>query len=121
MKTVLIIDDNEAFRCLLAEFFSHRGFCPIAAESGGEGFEKAQAHRPDIIFCDVNMPEKNGFEVLKLIRHNEQTAKIPFFLMTAEPHMNNQQQAEADGLIKKPIDLDELNEILVSCPYPLKG
>ncbi|MBD1909726.1 MULTISPECIES: response regulator [unclassified Leptolyngbya] len=114
MRKILIIDENSVFRLLLADFLSFQGFNVMTAESGQDGLDIAQKHHPDMVFCDVDMPGMTGFEILDRIRSDQQTANISFFFLTAEPKIEKQVWRRANGFLKKPIDFDELNQILVT-------
>lgn len=80
MKTILVIDDNDIFRFVIAEWLKTEGFHPITAEDGFDGVRLAQSHQPALIFCDVNMPAIKGFEVLKELHNDLNTSHIPYFL-----------------------------------------
>jgi len=114
MKTILVIDDDEVFRFILAEWLKAEGFYPITAEDGFEGIRLAQAHRPDLVFCDVNMPILDGIEVLKQVRNDINTAHIPFFFLTSEDRLssNLMQQIGASGVISKGAEIQELRQAL---------
>lgn len=115
MKKVLVIDDDEAFRLTLSDWLVIEGFHSIAAQNGIEGIQLAQTHQPDLIFCDINMPQKNGFEVLEQLQNNLITAHIPFFFLTSEALQPKViKELGAEGLILKSGELHELRQVLTT-------
>ena len=68
MKTILIIDDEEPLRELVREVLTARGFNVIEAAGGRQGIELARRQLPDLILCDVNMEEINGYGTLAALR-----------------------------------------------------
>ena len=115
MKTILVIDDNETFRLILAEWLETEGFCPLVARNGFEGLQLARSYYPDLIFCDVNMPGINGIEVLKELRNDLNTLHIPFFFLTSDASLNPNlmQQLGATGIIEKRAETYQLRQALV--------
>src|SRR4028118_1265021 len=83
-RTVLLIEDNQDIRESTAEILELADFIVYTAENGKKGVELAQAQRPDIILCDIMMPELDGYGVLYLLSKNESTADIPFIFLTAK-------------------------------------
>lgn len=115
MKKVLVIDDDEMFRLTLSDWLGIEGFDSIAAQDGLEGIQLAQEHQPDLIFCDINMPQKNGFEVLEQLQKNLHTAHIPFFFLTSEDLQPKViKELGAEGLILKSGELKELRQVLTA-------
>ncbi len=114
MKIILVIDDNEMFRFMLAEWLKNEGFYPITAEDGFEGIQLAQSCRPDLIFCDVNIPILNGIEVLKQVLDDANIAHIPFFFLTSEDRLGSSlmHQLGASGVILKGAEIQELRQAL---------
>ncbi len=114
MKMILVIDDDEIFRFIFAEWLKDEGFCPITAEDGFEGIRLAQSCRPDLIFCDVNMPTLNGIEVLKQVRNYVDLADTPFFFLTSETRLSPSfmRQFRVNGIISKGSEIKELRQAL---------
>src|SRR5436190_18670090 len=79
---VLVIDDTSEIRMVITESLKIYGFTTLAAEDGVSGIEMAQEHRPDLIICDINMPNIDGYGVLTAIRQNESTATTPFIFLS---------------------------------------
>src|ERR1700679_4001648 len=70
MKTILLVDDDDILRELLGRALRKKGYHVIEADSGVEGFEKAQKHFPDLVLTDICMPGGDGATLLRNIRNN---------------------------------------------------
>lgn len=104
---LLIIDDNDDIRDFLKDGFGSSMMVDTAAD-GKEGLEKAIEMNPDIIICDVMMPEMNGFEVTRQLKGDFQTCHIPIILLTAHSSIEHQLEgidSGADAYITKPFSL----------------
>jgi CheY-like chemotaxis protein len=84
MTKILVIEDDEYLRENLLEILKAEGFEAIAAEDGQTGINLAIQEVPDLILCDVMMPEVDGYEVLRLARQNPNTAMVPFVFLTSK-------------------------------------
>ncbi|MDO8805090.1 MAG: response regulator [Elusimicrobiota bacterium] len=82
MKLMLIIDDNVEFRTMVSDYFTDLGYTVEIAENGREGLLKAKAIRPDIILCDVMMPDIGGIEVIRNLQSDDDTREIPVLVIT---------------------------------------
>ena len=78
MLSVLVIDDNADIRDNTAEILELAGYISLTAENGKKGVETALREKPDIIICDIMMPELDGYGVLHLLQKNADTRNIPF-------------------------------------------
>lgn len=110
-KTVLIIEDNQDIRESTAEILELADYTVYTAEDGKKGVDLAQTHLPDIILCDIMMPELDGYGVLYLLTKNEQTANIPFIFLTAKAEradLRKGMEMGADDYLTKPFDDMEL-------------
>lgn len=113
--TVLLIDDDVRVSQLLKRFLYESTYNVISAENGIKGVAAAFAHNPDIIFCDIMMPEMDGYGVLKEIRSDARTKNIPFFFLTAKTQTEDFMagiRAGATGYQAKPTSRDELIEAI---------
>lgn len=79
---ILLIEDNQDLRIFMRLFLQEE-YLVIEAEDGAKGIEKTIKYVPDIVVCDVIMPEKDGFEVCKVLRSNILTSHIPIIMLTA--------------------------------------
>ena len=110
-KTVLLIEDNQDIRESTAEILELAGFTVCTAENGKKGVELAQSRTPDIILCDIMMPELDGYGVLYLLSKNANTADIPFIFLTAKAErtdMRKGMEMGADDYLTKPFKVAEL-------------
>ena len=111
MAKVLLIEDEAPIRATLSRFLRLEGLDVIAAENGTQGVERALAEKPDLIICDLLMPELDGYQVLSSLRANPATAAIPFVLLTAsaapEEHEIGLQRGAA-AFLTKPFHLDDV-------------
>ena len=82
MNNILVIDDTEDIRNLIATVLSNYGFTVREAANGKQGVKMIAEEKPDLVICDVNMPAMGGYETLAAVRESSQTATIPFILMT---------------------------------------
>ncbi len=107
---MLIIDDNDDIRNFLIDEFS-KYFMVDVADNGKSGLKKAIETNPDLIICDVMMPEMDGFEVTRRLKEDFQTCHIPVILLTAHSSIEHQLegiQSGADAYIMKPFSLKYL-------------
>ncbi len=82
-KKVLIIEDEAMLSEMYSDFFSYEGFEVFVADDGEKGIKKAFLKKPDIIILDVLLPKKEGTEVLKEIREDEEWGKnVPIIMLT---------------------------------------
>ena len=115
MKKILIIEDNFDVRENLAEILELSNFDTITAENGKVGVEKALTENPDLILCDVMMPELDGYGVLNILGKKPATAEIPFIFLTAKAERSDFRKGMnlgADDYITKPFDQSELLDII---------
>lgn len=112
MCRILVIDDDELIRNFIFLYLHRAGFINIEfAENGTEGLEKVESFNPDIVLLDVQMPEMDGFEVLRRLRADPRHQDLPIFMETALDSLEDRNRALAEGatnLINKPIDGDVL-------------
>jgi two-component system sensor histidine kinase/response regulator len=111
MQKILVIEDTPDVRELITDTLKFNGFETIAAEDGEAGIQMAVSALPDLILCDVQMPRKDGFEVLADLRGRSATAAIPFVFLTGQAdkfHMRQGMNLGADDFLAKPFMLGEL-------------
>src|SRR4030042_2670435 len=83
-KRILIVDDEEVIRKFLKIHLSKLGYEVTEAEDGEKAIEKIGGGKFDLIICDVMMPNKNGWEVIKEVKSNPELNEIPLILLTAK-------------------------------------
>ena len=111
MSRILVIDDNTDIRENTAEILALAGYQTYTAENGKKGMEAAIKEKPDLIICDIMMPELDGYGVLHLLRKNPETENIPFIFLTAKAERTDFRKGMemgADDYITKPFDDLEL-------------
>lgn len=110
-----MIEDEEILLESILNILKTRGFNAIGAEDGRRGLELAKEFVPDVILCDVRMPEVDGYEVLRELRQDPLTATVPFIFLTAENIQNVISQGQllgANGYLTKPFTTVELLEAI---------
>jgi CRP-like cAMP-binding protein/CheY-like chemotaxis protein len=114
-KKILLIEDNLEVRENTTEILALAGYGVVAAENGKIGVEMAQKENPDLIICDIMMPELDGYGVLHILSKNASTAGIPFIFLTAKTEKTDIRKGMnlgADDYLTKPFDdTDLLNAI----------
>jgi DNA-binding response OmpR family regulator len=111
MKKILVIDDNTEIRENTAEIIGLAGYTVYTAENGKKGVEIAIKELPELIVCDIMMPELDGYGVLHLLKKNTATEHIPFIFLTAKTERTDFRKGMemgADDYITKPFDDLEL-------------
>lgn len=84
MNKILVIEDEPETRNMFVEALTEEGYKTMGAENGRIGLEKAQKYLPDVVICDLIMPELDGYQVLKALRKNSATALIPCIFVTGK-------------------------------------
>lgn len=115
MSSILIIEDNQDIRENIQEILELDGYEVITAADGKEGVKQAVDKHPDLILCDIMMPELDGYGVLHILSKKEETLGIPFIFLTAKAERTDVRRGMslgADDYIIKPFDdTDLLNAI----------
>ncbi|MEG4942192.1 EAL domain-containing response regulator [Microcoleus sp. F4-D5] len=111
MLKILVIEDDELIRETLLELLESQSYRVIVAENGRFGVQMALAEIPDLILCDVQMPELDGYDVLRTLRQNSLAATIPFIFLTAQSDKTDFRRGMelgADDYLTKPFTKAEL-------------
>ncbi|PPS46023.1 response regulator transcription factor [Chroococcidiopsis sp. TS-821] len=117
MKKILVIEDEADVRANIIELLEAEDFHVVGAENGFFGALWAQEYLPDLIICDVRMPELNGYDVLTALRQDVATATIPFIFLTANADrsdMRRGMELGADDYLTKPFSRTELLNAIAS-------
>ncbi len=117
MKTILLIEDNEDVRENTAEILELAHYDVLTAENGKIGVDKAKSEKPDLIVCDIMMPELDGYGVLYLLSKDPETSSIPFIFLTAKAEKSDMRKGMnlgADDYLTKPFDEMELLDAIES-------
>lgn len=111
MQKILLIEDNLEMRENTAEILELANYKVFTAQNGKEGVKFAQENNPDLIICDIMMPELDGYGVLHMLSMNPQTSSIPFIFLTAKAEKTDYRKGMnmgADDYLTKPFDDMEL-------------
>lgn len=108
---ILVVDDEPELLQLLRYVLEASGFSVVLAPDGRQALEQVQKERPDLVLCDVVMPELNGFETVRALRQNPETRLLPVLMLSARGQAHDVQRAldaGADGYVTKPFSYREL-------------
>ena len=111
MKRVLVIEDNVDNMELITFILKNSGYQTLRAETGKNGLELALSERPDFILLDIQLPDMDGFEVLRQIRALEIDGNIPVIAITSYAMTGDREKmlaAGCTGYIEKPIEPDKV-------------
>jgi DNA-binding NarL/FixJ family response regulator len=106
MKKILVIEDEPEMRRNITTLLRYYEYEPIAAENGRAGVEAARREKPDLILCDVMMPELDGYGVLQALQTEAALARIPFIYLTAKGEKDDLRSGMnlgADDYLTKPV------------------
>ncbi len=119
---ILVVDDEPELLQLLRYVLEAAGFSVVVASDGRQALEQVQKEHPDLVLCDVVMPELNGFETVQALRRNPETRFLPILMLSARGQAQDVQRAldaGADGYVTKPFSYRELvAEIKRRVPQP---
>lgn len=110
-KRILVVDDEEVIRKFVKIHLSKLGYEVDEAEDGQKAIEKITGEKFDLIICDVMMPNKNGWEVVKEVKSNPEVSEIPIILLTAkndDADMFKGYELGANYYMTKPFTKDQL-------------
>ncbi|MEM6255290.1 MAG: response regulator [Cyanobacteria bacterium P01_D01_bin.156] len=116
-ETILVIEDERLTRTNLINFLQSEGYDTLEASNGQVGIELAQAHLPDLIICDILMPELDGYDVLITLQQHMETAKIPFIFLTVSATEDGFRQGlalGADDYLSKPVTSEQLRTAITA-------
>jgi CheY-like chemotaxis protein len=109
--TILIVEDEPQNRKLLSELLSIKGYSVLEAQDGEQGVELAFAQRPGLILMDIQLPKRDGFEAVQILKGDARTREIPTWVLTAYAMPADEMRLRTCGCDKymtKPLDLPEL-------------
>ncbi|HEY9890302.1 MAG TPA: response regulator [Candidatus Sericytochromatia bacterium] len=115
MTKVLVIEDEELLRESIVDILKTGGFTAVSAENGRKGLDLASEFVPELILCDVRMPELDGYEVLKALRQDPVLENILLIFLTAETQQTVQRQGQilgANAYLIKPFTKAQLLEVI---------
>ena len=117
MNKILIIEDEPEMRRNLATILKLERYQPLTAENGRMGLQLASKERPDLILCDVMMPELDGYGVLQALRQDPALALIPFIFLTAKGEkqdLRSGMNLGADDYLTKPVAKADLLQAIAA-------
>jgi len=108
--TVVIVEDNDDLRELLAVFLKMQGYAVIAAEDGEAGLQTILRQPPDLVITDIEMPKMDGLSMIRELRRWPQTSRVPVLVLTAYCGRVGDEAIEAGATraTYKPVQLDAL-------------
>jgi DNA-binding response OmpR family regulator len=110
-KKILIVDDEEDILHFLELVLQEKGYEVVTAAGGHDALTRAQMDNPDLVLLDIMMPQMDGWEVLKLLRVDDETAHIPVAMLSARTEAKDRVQGLQEGAVDyicKPFSLQEL-------------
>ncbi len=110
-RLVLVVDDSATIRRLVTQALEEAGFQTAAAENGKQALKRIDKRRPDLIICDIDMPEMNGIELCKELHLDPDLGTIPFVIMSGNSDrsvMRRLLQWGADSYLVKPFNLEQI-------------
>ena len=109
MQTILVIEDEAHTRKVLLNCLKFEGYKAIEANNGRKGIRLAQEHHPDLIVCDIMMPDIDGYGVLSMLRQQSSTLAIPIIFLTAKVSMSDLRlgmDLGAEDYLTKPCNIE---------------
>jgi len=113
MKQILIVEDKPTSRELLRTVLEQQGYEVVEAEDGEQALVRIREHVPDLVLMDLQMPVKNGYDVLREIRNDSRLDRLPVIAVTANAMPEDREKVMAAGFtgyIAKPVALARLRE-----------
>lgn len=111
MKKILVIEDEAIILLGLLSLLRRNGFEAIGAGNGYKGIQLALEYNPDLILCNIKMPNVNGYQVFEELHYNPATTTIPFLFLTAQnpqPELLKSLPLVPNRYLTKPYDSEEL-------------
>ena len=123
-KVILIVEDEAKNLKLLRDLLQISGYEILEAGNGKEGIEKANAHKPDLILMDIQMPVMDGLEATRILKTDAETKDIHIIALTSYAMKGDEdkiREAGCDGYIAKPIDTREFQKKIGNVQKCLHG
>ncbi len=115
MTKILLIDDEEPYLENLNTLLEEEGFETVTASNGMDAIDAAKSSQPDLIICDIMLPDISGYMILEELRKRESTSRIPFIFLTAKAEMTDLRKGMnlgADDYLTKPFSIKELKSAI---------
>ena len=110
-KKILVVDDEDDILNFLELVLQEKGYEVMTANGGQEALTQAQMAKPDLVLLDIMMPQMDGWEVLKLLRVEDETANVPVAMLSARTDAQDRVQGLQEGAVDyifKPFSLQDL-------------
>ena len=115
-RAVLVVDDDEAVRELVATILEEEGYAVHTAASGSEALTVARRERPAVVVMDIAMPGLDGLSTCRRLRADERLATLPVVLMSSQPVAGDElRRCRADTFLPKPFDITRLVDEVERC------
>lgn len=114
-KNILVVDDSSTSTFLLESFFEENGYNVIVADDGNKAIAKLTKMVPDVIFLDLMLPKKSGFDVLAEIKNMDSVKHVPVVIISARSEQEDIRKAKQMGAVEylyKPIDIEYALDVL---------
>jgi DNA-binding response OmpR family regulator/predicted regulator of Ras-like GTPase activity (Roadblock/LC7/MglB family) len=111
MAKVLVVDDSLSVRKVVEKALEGRGMQVLSAASGAEALEQIERERPDVVICDVILPDKDGYQICQFVRKHPSISTTPVLLISGVDNGTVQARAaevKSDEVMFKPFGVDEL-------------
>src|SRR5437879_11490902 len=111
MTKVLVVDDSLSVRKVVEKALEGRGMQVLSAASGAEALERIERDRPDVVICDVILPDKDGYQICQFVRKHPSISTTPVLLISGVDNGTVQARAaevKSDEVMFKPFGVDEL-------------
>jgi DNA-binding response OmpR family regulator len=116
---ILVIEDDPSVRTLLRDIFVEEDYNVLLAESGEKALVTLTTVRPDLITLDLDLPGINGATVLRQLREQQETERLPVVLVSAKERISSEVKAQAQAIVRKPFDVDDLLAVVRRLLPPL--
>ncbi len=110
-KTILVVEDNQAMNAAISDILELHNYNILSAGDGGEALALMQRQRPDMVLCDIMMPNMDGLTLLRHTRSDEFLRTVPFIFLTARSSTQDKRHAKSIGIddyLVKPVDTQDL-------------
>lgn len=114
---IILIEDNQDLALVMCDLLEHLGHTVTIAAIGIEGITKAKEIRPDVVICDIGLPEMSGFDVAKILRQDKALSNTHLIAMSGYAQTDDVKQSLASGFdlhLAKPVKLDLLKQALAN-------
>jgi CheY-like chemotaxis protein len=115
MKTILVAEDRDTSRELIRTLLEHSGYSVLEASNGADAVDLARQASPDLVLLDLQMPIKDGFQVLRELRSEQRFRSTPIVALTASAMQGDKERALSDGFtgyLTKPLSLSAIRKEL---------